>query len=406
MGTHSGTLPHAIVLGLDNITGLQTARILARRGVPVIGVARDGNHFCCRTRVCKQILFVDTESEAAIRQLEELGPGLPEKAVIVPTTDLSVLLVSRHRDRLDPWYCVLLPRHDVIELLMDKTSFLKHAQNHGIPIPKTFFLENRMDAESAARELKYPVVVKPPLKTSEWQGRQLAKVYRAQGRADLLRLYDHLAPWTDQLIAQEWIEGGDSHLYSCNCYFGSESTPLVTFIARKLRQWPPGAGTSSLGEECRNDAVLRETIRLFESVGFRGLGYVEMKQDERSGEHYIIEANVGRPTARGPIAEAGGVELLFTMFSDAFGLPLPDNRYQRYTGVKWLYFRHDLQSALHSFARRELTLSQWRDSWRGQKAFAVWDRSDPLPFFVDFINAAARVARLRSRLRRRKMRRG
>jgi D-aspartate ligase len=406
LGVQFGTFPHAIVLGLDNITGLQTARILARRGVPVIGMARDRGHFCSRTRVCKRILFVDHESEAAIRELEELGPDLPEKAVLIPTTDLSVLLVSHHRDRLSRWYHVLLPRHDVIELLMDKASFLKHAQDNGIQIPKTFFLKDRTDAETAARNLRYPVVVKPPLKTSEWQEQQLAKVYRAKGREELLRLYEHLAPSSDQLIAQEWIEGGDSRLYSCNCYFGWDSTPLVTFVARKLRQWPPGTGTSSLGEECRNDAILMETIRLFETVGFQGLGYVEMKRDERSGEHYIIEANVGRPTARAPIAEAGGVELLFTMFSDAVGLPLPRNRNQRYTGVKWLYLRHDLQSALHSFVRRELTLSEWRDSWRGRKAFAVWDRRDPLPFFVDFINAAARVARITSRLRRRRMRRG
>ena len=31
--------PHAIVIGLDSITGLQTARILSQRGVPVIGIA-------------------------------------------------------------------------------------------------------------------------------------------------------------------------------------------------------------------------------------------------------------------------------------------------------------------------------------------------------------------------------
>ena len=33
--------PPAVVVGLDNITGLQTARILAARGVPVFGIVAD-----------------------------------------------------------------------------------------------------------------------------------------------------------------------------------------------------------------------------------------------------------------------------------------------------------------------------------------------------------------------------
>ncbi|MDQ4077225.1 MAG: hypothetical protein M3220_13375 [Chloroflexota bacterium] len=36
--------PCAIVIGLDSITGLQAARILADRQVPVIGIAKDPDH--------------------------------------------------------------------------------------------------------------------------------------------------------------------------------------------------------------------------------------------------------------------------------------------------------------------------------------------------------------------------
>ena len=69
--------------------------------------------------------------------------------------------------------------------------------------------------------------------------------------------------------------------------------------------------------QSRDDVVLRETVRLFKSVNYRGLGYVELKRDERSGEYYIMEPNIGRPTGRSAIAEAGGVELLYTMYCDA-----------------------------------------------------------------------------------------
>ncbi len=184
-------------------------------------------------------------------------------------------------------------------------------------------------------------------------------------------------------MVQEWIEGSDANLFSCNCYFTSESRPAVTFIARKIRQWPPKTGTSSLGEECRNDTVLRESIRFFQHVRFRGLGYLEIKRDVRNGKHYIIEPNIGRPTGRSAISEAGGVELLYTMYCDLLGQPLPENRKQRYTGAKWIYLRRDLQSAWSHWRQGELTLKQWRQSMQGRKYYALFSWTDPVPFLED-----------------------
>ena len=89
------TRPPAIIVGLDCITGLQSARILSGHGIPIIGIAADPTHFCCRTRACAQVLYADTGSEAFVRVLQALGPGLPQRAVLYPCTDMSVLLISR-----------------------------------------------------------------------------------------------------------------------------------------------------------------------------------------------------------------------------------------------------------------------------------------------------------------------
>jgi predicted ATP-grasp superfamily ATP-dependent carboligase len=130
--------------------------------------------------------------------------------------------------------------------------------------------------------------------------------------------------------------------------------------------------------------VLQETIRLFQGVNYQGLGYVEMKRDQRTGKYYIIEPNIGRPTGRSAIAEAGGVELLYTMYCDAVGLPLPENREQQYKGVKWIYFRRDLQSAWYYWSKGQLSLKGLWQSWRGPKADAVFSWGDMGPFFADF----------------------
>jgi predicted ATP-grasp superfamily ATP-dependent carboligase len=105
-----------------------------------------------------------------------------------------------------------------------------------------------------------------------------------------------------------------------------------------------------------------------------------MKRDERSGEHFMIEANIGRPTGTSTNAEAAGVEILYTMYCDGVGLSLPENIKQKYIGVKWIHLLRDIQAALYYWRQGDLTLIEWCRSWRGPKTYALFSFSDPLPF--------------------------
>jgi len=379
--------PPAVVIGMDNMTGLQTARILARHDIPVVGMAKNPDHPCCHTQACQEIVACDVAGPELIEALKKLNLG--QKAVLYPCTDLSVLLISRHREELKDLFYVVLPDSQVVELLIDKVKFLTWAQEQNLPIPPTFFLRTRADAEKAARELNFPCVMKPAVKSPKWQSLAKVKVYKLSSAAEFLACYDRCADWSELFMVQEWIEGGDSTLYSCNCYFNAASQPLVTFIARKLRQWPPQTGTSCLGEEVRNDTVLEQSIDLFRRSNFHGLGYLEFKRDERTGKHFIIEPNIGRPTGRSAIAEAGGVDLLYTKYCDVLGRPLPENITQKYRGTKWIYIRRDLQSAAHYWRRGELSFLQWLRSVRGPKGYALFDWKDQTPFWLDLKHAVS-----------------
>lgn len=393
--------PYAVVIGLDGMNGIQTARILADHNVPVIAIAKDPDHFCCRTNVCEEIIYTDTSSKALIHSLINLGRKIDEKAVLFPCTDIVVSLISKHRSDLEMMYHVLLPQNDVVEMMMDKIQFYTFAQENMFPIPRTIILNSRCDAINASRKLEYPCVIKPPMSSiPAWEHYSKLKAYKVNDSNELLAVYDRVSNLTDCLIIQEWIEGPEKNLFSCNCYFDANSKPLVTFVARKLRQWPPRTGESSLGVECRNDIVLKETIHLFESVQYQGLGYVEMKRDDRTGQHFILEPNIGRPTGRSAIAEAGGVDLIYTMYSDALGWPLPQRRIQKYTKVKWIYLRRDFQSALYYWRRKELSLQDWFLSWRGKKVFAIFSWRDPHPFIGDLIRSVRLVMSQEERRKR------
>lgn len=397
MTQSAGSIPTdrspAVVVGLDCITGLQSTRIFAGRGIPVVGVAADRNHYCARTRLPVRVVRAPLRGEALVDALVALGRRLEHPGVLIPCTDAAVLAISTGRERLGEAFRFVLPDHADVERLMNKVSFADHAIASGLPIPPTAVLRSREDAERAAETLAFPAVVKPGLKGPAWVAATKAKAIPVASAPELLETYERCRGWTDVLIAQSWVAGPEDSLLSANVYYDRDSVEQVSFVARKLRQWPLDTGTSSLGEEVRNDEVGEVSRALFGSVAYRGLGYVEAKPDPRTGRLAIIEPNIGRPTGRSAISEKGGVELLLTAYRDALGEPLPEARTQAYRGVKWIYWRHDVQAALARGRRGELTPIGWWRSVRGPKIEAVFARNDPVPFLADLVHTAAAVGR-------------
>jgi len=388
-----GPPPAVVVVGLDTSTGLQSARILAAHGIPVIGLAQDPHDPCCRTRACDRVVRADTTGPELIDALVQLGVDQDERGVVLPCTDESVLLISKHRCELEPWFHVALPEQELVERLVDKAHFYAFAEASGFRVPSGVVLRERGDALEAAAHLDFPRILKPALKTAAWRRRSSAKAYFLGSGGALMELYDRVAPGVGPLVLQEWVSGADGNHYTCNGYFGRDAEPLVTFTSRKLRQWPPTGGEGCLSEEVEADFVRDETVRFFRTIGHRGLGYLEMKQDADTGEYVILEANVGRPTGRSAQAEASGVPLLYTLYCDAVGWPLPPQRAEHARPVKWIHYRRDVQAALHHWRRGELTLEEWARSWQGAKQDALFSLHDPAPFFGDLARVARKVTR-------------
>jgi D-aspartate ligase len=375
------TSPPAIVIGLDSITGLQTARLLARRDIPVVGIARSADHPSCRTSACDR-LVVAAAGEDLVDVLERLARTFAEPPVLVPCTDLSVLALSEHRDRLAAYRSVL-PARGVVERLVDKAAFQLLAEHEGLPIARTTVVSSRADAERAAASLRYPCVLKPTVKTERWLSATSAKVLKAADADALLRHYDTCRGWADTLIAQEWVEGPDTAHVTCNAYFDVDGRPHLTFVSRKLRQWPLEGGVGCLSEECREDEVCAVATRLFQRAGHRGLAYLEMKRDGRDGRYVIIEPNVSRPTGRSAAADAAGIDLVYAHYCDALDWPLPPRTPQAHGRAKWIYLRQDLQAAASHWRRGTLTGADWLRSLRGVRHDAVFSWRDPGPFLAD-----------------------
>ena len=373
----------AIVVGADCVTGLQTGRALARRGIPVVGIAAKPDHFCCQSNAFRRVLQCDTGDDELIELFRILGPALPSKAVLFPCTDLSVLKISEQRAAISAWYHCALPSHEMIHTLTDKLSFARHAEVCGTPYPRFRSISSLSDAHAAARELTFPCYLKPAVKTKNWERHTKHKAFVVACREDFLEKYHVCASWTDRLLLQEAILGPETNHYTCDLYFDRHGRVSASFGSRKLRCWPHETGTACFSVEEACDELREKAIDVFRGVSYHGPAYVELKRDSRTGDDLVIETNVGRPTGRSAAAAASGVDLTYTMYCDLLQLPTPSNQQMQNQHRKWIHLRRDLLSAVHKWRSGKLSLHAWCRSLWGHKQFAVFSLRDPGPFIAE-----------------------
>jgi predicted ATP-grasp superfamily ATP-dependent carboligase len=367
--------PAALVVGADCITGLQTARILARRGVAVFGAAEDPASAFARSRAFSGVARIGPGEGERQALVAELARRTGQPPVILPCTDDAVRWVSASRGSLAACARFALPAADTLLALMDKTRSSALAVAAGVAVPQTRVLRSPEDARAAAAELRFPCVLKPALRTPAWLAGAGRKVIPCADPGALAVEYERVAPFADEFVVQEWIPGGDDEMYSLYSVLDARSEPLAVVVAQKLRQWPPGTGCGSLAVERENPEVARQGLALLRSVGFRGPSSIQFKRDPRSGVYHFIEANVGRPALN---------EMIHTLYCDAAGLPLPGARRVVRPGAKWICWKMDLASAWEHRRRGELGLSGWLRSLRGPKWHAIEAWRDPLPGLLEW----------------------
>ncbi len=367
--------------------GLDIARSLGRRGIPVYGIDPSPGAVGGKSKYCQLVVCPDPkESEQDYLQfLVEWGKKLGSKAVLYPVSDDVVLLCSRERQTLQAYYEYVMPDHSTVVKLSNKGELATVAQECDIPAPQTIIPHDGREVETIAQHLTYPVVLKP-VESAYWHTPEIASLLRENvlsGRvkvvlchdaSELVQAYGSIATYDDRLVIQEVIPGLDENLTYISFYLDRQSKPLAIFAGRKLRVLPIGFGSASYVRSFHDPDLERVTLQLLSGMRYRGLGGLEFKKDPRDGRYKLIDFNVrfGMWDGLGVLC---AVDTPYIAYCDTLHLVVePQLTYRE--RVIWVDWQRDVRAFWMYNRQRQLTLGQWLQSLRGEKMWAIYSRDD------------------------------
>jgi D-aspartate ligase len=372
----------AFVLGM-NETGLTAARGLGREGISVKGFDIAAKRAGFRSRYCTAQVSPDPlhQPDDLVRFLRHQVRDGSQKVVLLPTSDLFFLFLSRHRAQLADKFLMNLPSEDVAESVVNKRRLYELAAANDTPFPKSYFPGTYDEALAVKDSLRYPAFIKPYW-GHEWRRHfgGMHKGFKVQSSDEFLSRFQEVLASGHPALVQSYITSPDDNLFSLSLYISQTGEVLGAFPRRQVRQYPPNSGTVTLAISEHNPGLVANGTHFCQSIGYRGIAGLEYKRDREDNQYKLLDFNPRLMLSDGLTAYCG-INLALIQYLDLTGQrPAPRREYTE--GVKWLDTIADFHAFKQYHERGELAFKDWLKSlWRA-RVFALFAWDDPLPFLV------------------------
>ncbi|MGQ0793019.1 MAG: carboxylate--amine ligase [Deltaproteobacteria bacterium] len=378
------SLPKVFVLNMS-ILGICIARNLARCAIPVVGICApsDVGRY---SRYCEKLIYKKSDEspeEELIEFLVREGRKLECPGVLFPTDDDGAILISKYRERLNPYFKFSMPEASIMDTVVYKDNLQKAAERFNIPTAKSYFPKSLGEIEKIAREVEYPCILKPSYSRS-WRRANMIDVVRFEKALkvrtadELVSSYRRIENSNCTILAQEYIEGGEN--YGVGSYVSRGFEPLAVVTAKKIRQAPLEFGTGTFLESVHEPRATELGLRFLKNIGYSGLSEIEFMRDPKTGEFKMIDFNA-RHWGWHSLPSRYGVNLSLIAYRDIIGHE-PARFIPQEDGVKWWYVEKDAYFAMVCAMKGTLKLGDWLRTLRGKREYADFSWDDPVPFLV------------------------
>lgn len=285
----------------------------------------------------------------------------------------------------------------MLEAIVNKRRQYELAEVVGTPYPRTLYPETMEEVQRIKHEVEYPVFVKPyygHLFREKFGGPH--KGFKVDSPQALVGRFKEILPAGLQVMVQSIILGPKTNHFKVNAYIGKTGEPLAIFTLSKIRQYPPQFGVGTLVESVRYPKLVELGLKFFRGIGYRGIGSIEFKKDERGGQFHMIELNprLWQQNIQAPMC---GINFPLIQYMDVTGqTPAPQTEFRE--GVKWWDTKADFQSFWWYFRRGQLSPSAGVRSWMNATSFAMFAWDDPVPFLSKYLCLAPHLFRSRGRI--------
>ena len=373
----------AFVLGMS-ATGLTAARCLGREGISVRGFDINVKGPAFRSRYCGAEICPDPlhEPDDLVRFLSRQVTDGSRKVLLLPTSDLFFLFLSRHRAQLADKFLMSLPSEDVAESVVNKRRLYELAAASDTPLPTSYFPGTYDEALAVKDSLRYPAFIKP------YWGHQwrryfggMHKGFKVHSPDEFLARFREVLDSGHPALVQSYITTPDDTLSSLSLYVSQTGEVLAAFPRKQVRQYPPNSGTVTLAISERNPELVANGTHFCQSIGYRGIVGLEYKLDREDNQYKLLDFNP-RLMLSDSLTAYCGINLPLMQYLDLTSQsPAPRREYRE--GVKWWESMADFDAFKQYHERGELGFKDWLKSIRGARVFALFAWDDPLPFLVD-----------------------
>lgn len=369
----------SVVMG-GYVNGYSIIRELHGMGVPNIWLLDSTRSLSSRSNKIAGFSLIELNPASLRNELDLLSKRFG-KLVAFPTSDLHLELLDAIYDDVSGFCFMPFNRENLIRSL-DKGLQYAHCERLGIPYPRM----GRLVSGRGYAQLdgfKYPLLVKPSKRDDVTTSvfRNLILETKSNLDQERPRLDSYMANGVEFIIS-EVVPGDDTNIYAYTAYRSAQGEILNDWIGKKLTQYPNRFGVFSSASNEAPDEVRNLGRKLIEGMELQGIVEPEFKLDERDGKFKLMEVNL-RSMMWHRVGALSGVNLQYSQWLDALGLPVPKQHQERVRRIHFIYMKHELVNLL---SRRGYWRLFIRNVFGGdEQHFAVFEGRDIRPFLFDLM---------------------
>lgn len=248
--------------------------------------------------------------------------------VFMPVGNISFRFTTLFKNKIEKYTKVLVANIDKMNIAQNKNLTFKFAQKIGIPIPKTYWLEENSDVDFISKNIRYPCVIK---RTNFNEGGVIYCNDQEELTNNLKKILIFTKDSYRYPIIQEYINGTGTGYYSIY----KDGVCYGYFMHERIHEFPITGGASTLAKSVFKEDLKNYGDKILKELNWTGVAMVEFKRANIDGSLKLMEIN---PKFWGSyeLSFTSGINFAYLYYLIAKGVKNTNSSYEKDIHFRWV----------------------------------------------------------------------